>query len=88
MTTDREAASALLADASNRVIRTVDGLDGDDWSAPSLLPGWTRAHVVAHLALNAEAMSRALHGFEHDGLIDMEGRRVKILDVKGLRGRA
>ena len=62
MTTDREAASALLADASNRVIRTVDGFHGDDWSAPSLLPGWTRAHVVAHLALNGEAIAQALRG--------------------------
>jgi maleylpyruvate isomerase len=29
---------------------------------PSLLPGWSRAHVLAHLARNADAMVRALEG--------------------------
>jgi maleylpyruvate isomerase len=51
-------------------VRTVDGFHGDDWSTPSGLPGWTRAHVVAHLALNAEGLARALHGLvaaEDDG---------------------
>ncbi|MCL1841328.1 MAG: maleylpyruvate isomerase family mycothiol-dependent enzyme [Propionibacteriaceae bacterium] len=30
----------------------------DDWHAPSLLPGWTRAHIAAHLASNADAFVR------------------------------
>jgi maleylpyruvate isomerase len=60
--TERELASGMLAEASARLVRTVDGFHGDDWDAPSLLPEWTRAHVVAHLALNAEGMARALHG--------------------------
>jgi maleylpyruvate isomerase len=30
--------------------------------APSLLPGWTRAHVVAHVARNADAMRKLLVG--------------------------
>ena len=47
----------LLPEATQRLVRTVDGLDDDDWRRPSLLPGWTRAHVVAHLALNAEGMA-------------------------------
>jgi maleylpyruvate isomerase len=66
MSTERELASRLLADASSRVVRTVDGLHGDDWNEPSLLPHWTRAHVVAHLALNAEGMARGLHGVVAD----------------------
>ncbi|RZT11713.1 maleylpyruvate isomerase [Kribbella sp. VKM Ac-2569] len=28
---------------------------------PSLLPGWTRQHVAAHLSLNAEALSNLVH---------------------------
>lgn len=40
--------------------RTVDALTDDELSAPSLLPGWTRAHVVAHLALNGQALARVL----------------------------
>lgn len=70
MSTERELASRLLAGASSRVVRTVDGFHGDDWSDPSLLPQWTRAHVVAHLALNAEGMARALHGVVADDADD------------------
>jgi maleylpyruvate isomerase len=40
--------------------RTVDSLTADDLAEPSLLPGWTRAHVVAHLALNGRALARVL----------------------------
>lgn len=40
--------------------RTVDALSSDDLAEASLLPGWTRAHVVAHLALNGHAMARVL----------------------------
>jgi len=32
----------------------------DDLSGPSRLPGWTRGHVVTHVARNAEALSRLL----------------------------
>lgn len=52
----------LLREASLRLVRTVDGLEDDDWRAPSLLPRWTRAHVVAHLLLNAEALAASLQG--------------------------
>jgi maleylpyruvate isomerase len=68
MTTDQQWAFDLLGDANSRLVRTVDGFHGDDWTAPSGLPGWSRAYVVAHLALNAEALARALHGAvaDHD----------------------
>ena len=49
----------LLEDATRRLVRTVDELSDEDLSAPSLLPGWSRAHVVAHLALNAEGLAGA-----------------------------
>jgi maleylpyruvate isomerase len=52
----------LLHQATQRLVRTVDALDEGAWSGPSGLPGWTRAHVVAHLALNAEGLSGALEG--------------------------
>ncbi|HZX03667.1 maleylpyruvate isomerase family mycothiol-dependent enzyme, partial [Kribbella sp.] len=32
-----------------------------DLEAPSLLPGWSRRHVAAHLALNAEALGNLVH---------------------------
>jgi maleylpyruvate isomerase len=51
-----------LAEASQRLIRTVDRLEDAAWAEPSGLPGWSRAHVVAHLALNAEGLAGALSG--------------------------
>ena len=40
--------------------RTVDALTDDDLAAPSLLPGWTQAQVVAHLALNGRSLAGVL----------------------------
>lgn len=51
-----------LRTASQRLVRTVDSLPDDAWRRPSLLPGWTVAHVAAHLALNAEGLAGALVG--------------------------
>lgn len=66
MTNEREVALGLLPGATARVVRAVDRLDDDAWAEPSLLPGWSRAHVVAHLTLNAEALTRCLHGVVSD----------------------
>jgi maleylpyruvate isomerase len=40
------------------VERVVAGLSDDALRAPSALPGWSAAHVVGHLARNAEALGR------------------------------
>ena len=58
---DPQGAFELLPDATQRLVRTVDRLDDKALAAPSGLPAWTRAHVVAHLALNAEGMAEVLH---------------------------
>jgi maleylpyruvate isomerase len=42
--------------------RTVDALSPGDLTEPSLLPEWSRAHVVAHLALNGYAMAGVVDG--------------------------
>jgi maleylpyruvate isomerase len=39
-------------------LATLDGLADADLDAPSLLPGWSRRHVVAHVHHNAEALGR------------------------------
>jgi maleylpyruvate isomerase len=75
MSSEREQAMAALQDASQRLVRTVDEFHGDDWTAPSMLPGWTRAHVVAHLGLNAAALSRALRGLVADQDADEDAPR-------------
>ena len=62
--TDSPAATQLelLAAANQRLIRTVDGLDDATFATPSRLPDWTVGHVIAHLALNGEALAGALDG--------------------------
>ena len=65
-TADSEVAGGLLGESSARLLRTVDRFEADDWSGPSTLPGWSRAHVVAHLALNAEALTRVLRALVSD----------------------
>ncbi len=56
----------LLDSCTRRLVRSVDAMTDDQWRQPSLLPGWTRGHVVSHLTLNAEALSGALEGV-HEG---------------------
>lgn len=51
-----------LSEATRRLVRTTDGLDDGAYAAPSGLPGWTRAHVLAHLTLNAEGLAGVLRG--------------------------
>lgn len=52
----------MLESATRRVVRTVDAMADFQFAEPSLLPGWSRGHVVAHLTLNAEGLSGALEG--------------------------
>ena len=47
--------------ATQRYLATVSGFTSADLRGPSHLPGWTRAHVVAHLSRNAEGIGRLLH---------------------------
>jgi uncharacterized protein (TIGR03083 family) len=49
---------AWLDDATKVMLRIIDGLDDGDFTSPSALPGWTVAHVVAHLHFNAEGIGR------------------------------
>jgi maleylpyruvate isomerase len=48
--------------ATARYLEALTELDDEDVRAPSLLPGWTRAHVITHVARNADALADVLHG--------------------------
>jgi maleylpyruvate isomerase len=52
----RELSRQWAVDGGTQVIHAIDGLGVADYDVPSLLPGWSRRHVVAHLASNAEAL--------------------------------
>jgi maleylpyruvate isomerase len=49
------------ADGELAVAGLVDRLTDDELAADSALPGWSRAHVVAHLARNADALVNLLN---------------------------
>jgi maleylpyruvate isomerase len=48
--------------ATQRLLDDARTLTEDDLRGPSRLPGWTRAHVLAHLARGADAMRNVLAG--------------------------
>ena len=76
-----------LVDATNRMVRTVDSLTDDALAEPSALPGWSRAHVVAHLALNAEAFIEVLRGIKEGEDVPMyRSQEARTDDIEELVG--
>ena len=61
----------------------------DSWARqPSLLPGWTRGHVLNHLARNADAMVRTLSGTVRGEKIPMyDGEDARAADIEAGAGR-
>ncbi|MCX4232786.1 MULTISPECIES: maleylpyruvate isomerase family mycothiol-dependent enzyme [Streptomyces] len=53
---------ASVRDATERLLTAVAALDNADVTEPSRLPGWSRGHVLAHLARNADALVNVLEG--------------------------
>jgi maleylpyruvate isomerase len=50
----------MLNTSADSLGRSIDGLTDAQASAPSALPGWTRGHVLTHLARNADALINLL----------------------------
>lgn len=48
----------LVSRATHHLLGDTIGLADEDWTAPSLLPDWTRGHVATHLARSADAVNR------------------------------
>jgi maleylpyruvate isomerase len=71
--TDPTTRLAAVYDATTRYLQDLDGLDSGRLAEPSPLPGWTRAHVVAHLAQHALGTARALTGLS-------QGERLPVYD--------
>jgi maleylpyruvate isomerase len=55
-------ALAAVAAAEERLLRTVGRMRPEQVFEPSALPGWTRGHVLAHLARNADGLVNLLTG--------------------------
>jgi maleylpyruvate isomerase len=75
--------------ATQRLIDTARIITEPDLRAPSLLPGWTRAHVLAHLARGADAMRNLLvavrSGQERPAYVSAEARQADIERGAGMR---
>jgi uncharacterized protein (TIGR03083 family) len=83
--TDRRDVAATvpwMREGTARLLAVVDKLGDEDLGGPSTLPGWSRAHVVGHLARNAEALVRlatwAQTGVETPMYAEREQRAVEI----------
>jgi maleylpyruvate isomerase len=46
-----------VEDGSRRLEQAVSALPAEAVAEPSALPGWTRGHVLTHLARNADALA-------------------------------
>ncbi|MBG0832846.1 maleylpyruvate isomerase family mycothiol-dependent enzyme [Planomonospora sp. ID67723] len=51
-----DAFQSELAASTGRLLTTVAGLSDADLAAPSRLPGWTRGHLITHVARNADSL--------------------------------
>jgi maleylpyruvate isomerase len=75
--------------ATQRLIDTARVITEPDLRVPSLLPGWTRAHVLAHLARGADAMRNLLVGVrsgqERPAYVSAEARQADIEHGAGMR---
>lgn len=59
---DPTQTSAEIAAATARLLTTVQSISDDEVRGPSLLPGWSRGHVLTHIARNADGLRNLLLG--------------------------
>jgi maleylpyruvate isomerase len=72
-----------VEDAQQRLNATAAGLSDEQAAAPSLLPGWTRGHVLTHLARNADGLARGLRSARTgDGTTVYASREARDADVE------
>jgi maleylpyruvate isomerase len=87
---DRQEISVTLPwmrQGTELLLTTVAGLSDGQLREPSALTDWTRAHLLAHLARNAEALGRLAHwaatGEETPMYPDLESRNADIARTAG-----
>ncbi|MBB5633061.1 maleylpyruvate isomerase [Cryobacterium mesophilum] len=86
LTRDPEIRTAIELEREGAAYydRTLDALRDDELDAPSILPGWSRRHVVSHVAFNAQALRRLVNwaatGIESRMYESTEARDAQIED--------
>ncbi|MFF4395620.1 maleylpyruvate isomerase family mycothiol-dependent enzyme [Streptomyces sp. NPDC001480] len=88
---------ASVHEATERLLTAAARLDNAAVTEPSRLPGWTRGHILAHLARNADALVNVLEGrpmYEsataRDADIERDAPRpldVQLADLRATAGR-
>src|SRR6266567_8535421 len=78
---------ARLAGATDRLLATAAGLTDRQAREPSLLPGWSRGHVLVHLARNADGL-RNLLIWARTGVVTPQYPSQQARDDASRRGRA
>ncbi len=77
-----DQAVAVLAALTDRLLDDVKNLDDDAVGAPSLLPGWSRGHVLTHIARNADGLRNVVEwartGVEKPAYSSVEARNAAI----------
>lgn len=69
--------------STTRYLGALSDLTDEDMRAPSLLPGWTRAHVVTHIARNADGLRNLVHWAESgDEQYMYESREQRDADIE------
>lgn len=91
--TDRHDTTATLPwmrAGTAHLLAVVDKLGNEQFLEPSALPGWSRGHVIGHVARNAEALTRladwARTGIETPMYADRERRAAEIEQSATLPG--
>jgi maleylpyruvate isomerase len=78
VTYDPLALAVDVERATARLLTTAGGLDDDALAGPSLLPAWTRGHVLTHVARNADGavnlLTWARTGVPTPQYVSLEGR--------------
>ncbi|MDG4782680.1 maleylpyruvate isomerase family mycothiol-dependent enzyme [Micromonospora sp. WMMD961] len=88
MTTDPLLLMGEVDAATSRLLRTAASFDDADLAAASLLPGWTRGHVLAHLARNADGFVNLLTAARTGQALPMYASlKVRATDIETGSGR-
>ena len=87
---DHEASQALahLEQATTRLLAAIATMSDEQAREPSLLPGWTRGHVLTHIARNADAIGNLLRSARTGTQIPMyPSQHVRNADIEAGAGR-
>ena len=74
-----ETVRKRLNEATQSLLGDTIVLSDAEWQQPSLLPGWSRAHVATHLARGADALSHVLRNTASGRMVPLyanEGQRL------------